>query len=90
MQYPSANDSAFAVTSRASVGRPSTSASCSSSYLRIQNPWLSTPSGTLNLLRVFRAPKQVAYLSRTFNHLDHTSPSLSMRLQRSDVTFAVT
>lgn len=55
-----------------------------------QKPWLSIWSGTLNLLRLFRAPKQIAYLGRISNHLDHTSPSLSMRLQRDDVTFAVT
>jgi len=56
----------------------------------IQNPWLSTPSGTLNLLRVFRAREQITYLDRRFNHLGHRSPSLSICLQREDVTFAVT
>ncbi len=55
-----------------------------------QKPWLSIWSGTLNLLRVFRAFKQITYLDRMFNHLYHTSPSLPIRLQRGDVTFTVT
>ena len=56
----------------------------------MQNPCDSMPSGTLNLLRVFLAPKQVAYLRCTFKQLHYTSPSFSIRLQRGDVTFAVT
>ena len=59
-------------------------------YLTTQNPWLSICRGTLNLLRVFRAPKQFAYLHRIFYHLDHTSPPLSVHLHRGDVTFGVT